>query len=124
MTFKKIRFLTDKSYLQILYKIREIINKPDFYPESLKYPKINKTNCGLCNNDIINRDKKRKQFKQRCPFDMRKEIDLYGCIIKGCFHHCYIFKIKEYEKNGKFNIEKMRELVWEKIRAATNRFFL
>ena len=98
MTHIKIPFLSDKSYLRILYKIQEIVIKPGFYPEPWIYPKKKKTNCGLCNNDIFNRDKKRKQFKQRCPFDMRKELDLYACAIDGCFYHCYICKIKEYEK--------------------------
>jgi len=55
---------------------------------------------------------------------MRKDIDLYACAIDGGFYHCYICYIKEYEKNGEFNIERMKEMVMDKIRVATNMFFL
>jgi hypothetical protein len=116
--------LSDKSYLRILHKIRDILSKPDFFPEYREDSKDKRTNCGLCNKDIFNWDKKWKQFKQRCPFDMRKQIYLYTCSIERCYFHCYIFKIVLYEKNGKFNIDKMREMVRERIRITTNKFFL
>ncbi|MHA2037051.1 MAG: hypothetical protein ACW98X_11490 [Promethearchaeota archaeon] len=123
MTYKMRLYLSDKSYLRILYKIRKIVHNPTFIPKFWKDTKKIETNCGLCNKKIFDRTKKRMRFKQRCPFDMRK-IDICTCANDRCFYHCYIFQIKEYEKNGSFDVERMRKMVGERIRVATNMFFL
>ncbi|MHA1988615.1 MAG: hypothetical protein ACW98D_18435 [Promethearchaeota archaeon] len=123
MSYKKRPFLSDKSYLRILYEIRRVVNSTNFYPESWKFTNNIGTNCGLCSKNIFDRTKNRTYFKQQCPFDMRK-IDINDSMIKGCFNHCYIFQINDYEKQGKFDIDRMRKMVDDKIRIATNVFFL
>lgn len=51
-------------------------------------------------------------------------MDLPASTNEGCFFHCYIFQISEYETSGKFDIKRMREMMGEKIRMATILFFV
>jgi hypothetical protein len=124
MSYTKKPYLSKERYLQILFKIREIVNEPKFNPVFWKYVNSIGTNCGLCNKHLFDRNRMLTQYRQRCPFDMRKIMDLPASTNEGCFFHCYIFQLSEYETSGKFDITRMREMVGEKIRMATNLFFM
>lgn len=116
-------YLTDKQYVEILYKIKEIVNRSDFKPFCRDCTEIgNKftvSNCGFCNENFTTKETAlfpdefpaRKSMKYRrknqiCPFDQRifnmKKDGFYDI---GCYYHCYLFKTEEP------NIDKMKKMV-------------
>ncbi len=123
--------LTDEMYKEILYKIRDVVNSPDFYPKSEDCTEIGykytTTNCGLCNDDEFSTSKNamwpnsfpdRKSMRytkshQKCPFDMREEFDS-----TGCFYECYIFKPHKYENEYHYDISRIKEMVEQRIQWA------
>lgn len=119
-------YITDMEYLQLLQKIKEVVNKPDFkptwYDSTTMGDKYTETNCGLCNDNFTTKDTamfpdqfpQRKDMKyakseHKCPFDFRKKVGW-----NGCFYTCWFFK------RGLTNLTKIRQLVDEQIQRGLN----
>jgi len=121
--------LTDKQYLNLLFKIRDVVNAPNFevyrYDSTQVGNKYTESNCGMCNDNFTELDMtlfpdqypdrkcmKYKKKNHKCPFDMRETTDFS----MGCFYHCYLFA----KKQGTFETEILSEMVDETIMEAEN----
>ena len=103
-------YLTDEQYIEILNKIKSMVNKEGFkpyiYDSTETGNKFTESNCGFCNDSFItkanslspDRYPAQKSMKYRanhhpCPFDKRfKGIDygeMYGL---GCYYYCTLTK--------------------------------
>lgn len=119
--------LSDAQYLEILYKIRNIVNGPNFVVCAVDSTEIGnkytESNCGMCNDNFTDEDMalfpdqypSRKTMKYRaenhkCPFDERK----IGDFSMGCFYDCYIFNTER----GKHKVKNMRKKVESTIQEA------
>lgn len=124
---KKELNLNDEQYLEILLKIKEILKDNEFKVKredcNITGMKSTETNCGCCCEDFVTKENslfpeqfpERKTMKYRksyhdCPFDMRETSDSIGC-----FYHCYIFHTSKYQESYIENIERMRQMVENKI---------
>ena len=127
--------LSDKMFLEALYKIKDIVNKKDFHPTSYSCEetgyKETKTNCGMCNQDELTtkenslfpeqfperRSLRYRKQNQQCPFDMRKESES-----NGCYYSCYVFMMFKYEKKNRgYDINRMKEMVKDRIQEVEGR---
>jgi len=99
-------YLNNDEYREILAKIVERVNQPDFKPwgedSTMFGNKYTITNCGVCNDEFCTKEnamfpdqwpqRKHKKYtrgSQLCPFDMDGSM---GSL--GCFYRCYIFQAK------------------------------
>lgn len=118
--------ITDQQYLDLLLKIKETVNQPNFKPiwddSDQIGNKYTESNCGLCNDNFTIKEtalfpkdfpqrKDMKYHKQihKCPFDFRKKVGF-----NGCFYTCWFFK------RGLRDVNKIRSLVDEQIKIGLN----
>jgi len=131
--------LTNKQYHNLLLKIRNTVNSPNFQPycydSTTIGDKYTESNCGLCNDAYTTletalfpeeykkygrRSRKYRKKNHKCPFDLRFGTDGKGFIHYnwGCFYHCFLFgngiEFKELGKN-KDDVDFIRKLVEETI---------
>ena len=129
-------YLTDKQYTKLLLKIKEIVERDNFnyscYDSTAVGDKFTTSNCGLCNNDLTEKDmalfpdqfperrsKKYRLENHKCPFDMRT-----GFHRSGCFYQCCLFHGIEnmpHTKLKKPTINQLKKLVDKTIREAKNK---
>jgi len=113
-------YLTNLQYVEILLKIKTVVNAPDFQP--IFYDSTEpgnhhtESNCGFCNEGFTTKETayfsayfpsrtsmKYRQDHHQCPFDVGPAgIGGWG---SGCFHRCYLFNNKEHD------VDLMRRMV-------------
>lgn len=121
-------YLTDRQYIGILKKIIATVNKPGFqvsrYDCNDTGYKETTTNCGLCNNDFVDKvslalfpdeyktiGRKNMKYPEnwhKCPFDMRphevfQEAKQKLTMLNGCFNTCGVFR-----KKNRLKIDAMK----------------
>jgi hypothetical protein len=116
-------YLSDKQYLDTLYKIKRTISRKGFKiicEDSTQIGnKYTTSNCGMCSDDFTTKETalfpdefpERKSMKYRkeyhhCPFDWREPLAWKSDYIRyGCFYTCAIF---QKGKNKPMNQHKQR----------------
>lgn len=117
-------YLTDRMYLEILVKARDLLDKTDkvcAVDSNSPGDKYTETNVGLCNPELITArnsmwpeqfpGRKAMRYKREyhtCPLDRRAPLARGNTDMRsGCFHTCRIFK---GSKRSRPSIDEMKEL--------------
>jgi len=113
-------YLTNLQYVEILLKIKEVVDRPNFQPifydSTEPGNQYTESNCGFCNEGFTTKETayfpeyfpkrrtmKYRQDHHRCPFDMGPAGNLGWA--SGCFYRCYLFNNKEHD------VDLMRRMV-------------